>query len=125
MKRPNNFSRMRTTLALFCISFCIMAFAGFSQAAKYSYDKPPAPVETTGEKETTPKNYDGDGSSEYGALEVDPDPLRTKVPGVGSSFAKLLDQLIFLTGGTKNKFQEIFEKYPIMLPDLYRVFIKL
>ena len=51
--------------------------------------------------------------------------LQKKVPGVGASLGEMLDSLISLTGGSESQVRQIIANFPILLPDLYKVFITL
>lgn len=51
--------------------------------------------------------------------------LQKKVPGVGSGLATMLDKLISITGGSESNIRQIISYTPLLLPDLYKVFVTL
>lgn len=51
--------------------------------------------------------------------------LQKKVPGVGSGLANMLDSLMAITGSSENRFKQLINYFPSLIPDLHRVFITL
>ncbi len=104
-----------------CIFLLALFFSPFSFAADKTEDVPAASNHKY--VYSYSKNYES--SSTTGLYLDDSGSLQKKVPGVGSGLADMLDRLMAVTGSSENRFKQLINYVPSLLPDLHRVFITL
>lgn len=51
--------------------------------------------------------------------------IHKRIPGVGAMLGSMLDRLTHLSSGSEGQFKEIYANIPLLLPDLYKVFVTL
>lgn len=113
--------RYRLLISVVVISLFILSVSAISSVAEEGGDGSPPAIASTAENESLHPPSTGQNEliiNEAGAIQK-------KIPGIGSTLGRMLDKLISITGNSENQIQSILTNFPIILPDLYKVFITL
>lgn len=121
-----------TTIFALFFAFIFIALATTQQAHSsiFSYTDNKQEQTVADEKaEASPSDGSEDKgasySDGYSTSASDTSSLQSNIPGVGAFFGNMLDSLSSLSNSSEGRFSALAESFPLVFPDLYKVFITL
>ncbi len=111
---------------------CLLINAAGIQTAHssiYSYSDKQQGGEVNAQNDAEPSTAYEDSNSAYPNASTDDandtSNLESEIPGVGAFFGRMLDSLASLSNSSEGQFRALALSFPLVFPDLYKVFITL
>lgn len=115
---------------LVAVIFILSATPQQAHSSIFSYKEKKQEQTEAGEK--IDANHSGDYqsqdnsySSDNSGFASDTSSLDSNIPGVGAFFGNMLDSLSSLSNSSEGRFKVLADSFPLIFPDLYKVFITL
>ena len=117
-----------TTIIFACL---LINAAGIQHAHSsiFSYSDKKQEGEVVAQNEVEPSTEYEESDSAYPNASADDakdtSNLKSEIPGVGAFFGRMLDSLASLSNSSEGQFKALALSFPLVFPDLYKVFITL
>lgn len=112
-------------------AFLLINAAGIQTAHSsiFSYSDKQQEGEVSAQNDVEPSTAYEDSKSAYPNASTDDandtSNLESEIPGVGAFFGRMLDSLASLSNSSEGQFKALALSFPLVFPDLYKVFITL